>query len=62
MTERGNGYIPHSGMGYFKCPRCGSETFKDIPQGIPYESEIWTFEYKCAGCGKIMGLTVIRRG
>ena len=60
MTERGEGYMPHAGMRYFKCPRCGGETFKDIPQGVPMDAEIWTYEMKCTGCGQIMGLTTIR--
>ena len=60
MTERGDGYCPQPGMRYFQCSRCGGETFKSYPQGVNMGSEIWTYEFVCAGCGQVMGLTEIR--
>lgn len=54
-----NGYIPHPGQLSFKCGKCGCETFKSFPQGMPADrSKGWTYEYRCAKCGQLMGLTI----
>lgn len=60
MTDRGEGYCPHAGMRYFKCPRCGNETFRSYPQAVPVNFDVWTFEFVCAECGQGMGLTEVR--
>ena len=60
MTERGKGYAPHGGMGYFTCPSCGCGEFTTYAQSVPADrSKRWTYEYVCARCGRIMGLTLV---
>lgn len=61
MTDRGEGYCPHAGMRYFRCPRCGAEQFRSYPQSVPLNFEVWTFEFVCAECGQVIGLTENRR-
>ena len=56
--NRGEGYCPHNGMGYFTCPNCGCGEWVSYPQSVPTDrSKTWTYEYHCARCGKMMGLT-----
>lgn len=56
----GAGYVMHSGMERFRCPRCGCTQFKSYPQTAPADrSKTWTWEYVCAKCGQGMGLTVV---
>ena len=56
---RGEGYCPHNGMGYFTCPNCGCGEWVSYPQSGPSDrSKTWTWEYHCARCGKMMGLTL----
>lgn len=59
-TNRGEGYCPHSGMSYMKCPICGGEEFYCYPQSVPVEEVEWTYEYTCANpnCGHIVGVTI----
>ena len=58
-ASMGDGYVPHSGMERFRCPRCGCMQFKSYPQTAPADrSKTWTWEYVCAECGQGMGLTV----
>lgn len=53
------GYYPQNGQMSFKCGRCGCRTFKSYPQTAPADrSKGWTYEYECANCGQIMGLTI----
>lgn len=57
--SKGDGYIPHYGMLFFKCPVCGCEEFSTHPQTAPADgSRAWTWEYVCTNCGQGMGLTV----
>lgn len=56
--DRGKGYCPHAGMGYFKCEQCGGEEFVSYPQSISTSADVWTYEYHCTRCGHMMGLTV----
>lgn len=57
--NKGDGYIPHNGMGYFTCPNCGCGEWVSYPQSTPVDrSKTWTYEYCCAKCGKMMGLTL----
>lgn len=60
MINRGDGYMPHAGMKYFCCPKCGCERFKTVPQAVRVDATVWTWEYTCMECGQGMGLTVIR--
>ena len=57
-TKNPNGYIPHSGMSYFVCPRCGNGEFRCPPQSVPTEYTTWTFEHICCRCGHMIGLTI----
>ena len=53
------GYCPHDGMGHFTCPNCGCGEWVSYPQAAPADrSKTWTWEYHCARCGKMMGLTL----
>ena len=55
----GSGYVPHSGMERFRCPKCGCTQFKSYPQTAPTNrSKTWTWEYVCVECGQGMGLTI----
>ena len=56
-----NGYIPHDRQGTFRCSGCGNDRFISRPQGIPGNWDVWTFEFNCTKCGKMMGLTQVRR-
>lgn len=57
--NKGEGYHPHGGMGYFTCPYCGCGEWVSYPQSAPADgSKTWTYEYHCARCGKMMGLTL----
>ena len=57
--NRGKGYCPHDGMGFFTCPNCGCGEWESYPQAMPVDrSKTWTYEYHCARCGKMMGLTL----
>ena len=58
--NRGEGYCPHEGMGYFTCERCGNDTFVAYPQAAPVTPQTWTYEHYCAKCGHMMGLTIVR--
>lgn len=58
-TFRERGYISHSGLDYFCCPRCGGQSFSRCIQSDSTD-ETRTFEYRCVMCGQPMGLTVIR--
>lgn len=54
-----NGYLPHGDMGFFKCDKCGHNRFVSYPQAIPIDrTRGWTYEYHCARCGRMMGLTI----
>jgi len=55
------GYFPHEGMGTFVCSKCGNNTFVSYPQTIPKDASMWTFEFHCKLCGKMMGLTIVDR-
>lgn len=57
-TRQFKGYIPHDGMGVFKCDECGGTLFTSYPQSMPAEKESrpWVYEYICVGCGHMMGL------
>lgn len=51
--------MPQIGMSYFSCPNCGCEEFTTYAQTVPADrSKRWTYEYTCAKCGEIMGLTL----
>lgn len=53
------GYCPQPGQMDFRCGRCGCTTFRSYPQTVPADrSRGWTYEYACANCGQIMGLTI----
>ena len=54
------GYIPHEGMGLFRCDRCGGTVFESFAQGISLSAPTWTYEYYCVKCGNMMGLTIKR--
>jgi hypothetical protein len=57
--SKGEGYCPHGDMGYFTCPNCGCGEWKMYAQSAPADrSKTWTWEYHCARCGKMMGLTL----
>lgn len=56
--HKGDGYCPHEGMGYFTCPNCGCGEWISYPQAVPTDGRKWTYEYNCARCGKMMGLTL----
>lgn len=54
-----DGYIPHAGQLSFRCGKCGYVRFKSYPQTAPADrSKGWTYEYVCAKCGQVMGLTI----
>ena len=58
-----NGYLPHAGQVAFRCGRCGGERFKSFAQTVPADrNQAWTFEYVCADCGQIMGLSIVSGG
>ena len=51
------GYIPHGGMGTFKCDECGGTMFTSYPQSGPADrTKPWTYEYICVKCGHMMGM------
>lgn len=53
------GYCPQPGQLDFKCGNCGCTAFMSYPQSVPADrSKGWTYEYFCAKCGQIMGLTL----
>lgn len=52
------GYCPHRGMTNVVCPCCGGDTFVGYPQSVPADAEVWTYEYHCAQCKHMVGLTV----
>ena len=58
--DRGDGYLPdHGGTVYFKCPKCGCGEFDSFPQTVPAGGDVrWTYEYRCAGCKTVIGLTL----
>lgn len=60
MFRRGNGYCPHEGISYMKCPVCGCEEFYCYPQSMPINPDVWTYEYTCANpdCRHMIGVTV----
>ena len=60
-VDRGAGYCPHPGMTYFKCEVCGNETFVSYPQSVSLGSDRWTYEYHCAKCGQMHGLTILNK-
>ena len=45
-----NGYVPHKGMDYFTCPKCGNGVFVSYPQTVVTGADVWTFEYECTKC------------
>ena len=60
MNDYPEGYMPHAYMGEFECKRCGCTKFKVHPQSAPADRRrTWTWEYTCAMCGHMMGLTVL---
>lgn len=60
VLERGDGYLPdHDGTAYFTCPRCGCGEFDTFAQTVPADRDVrWTYEYQCARCKTIIGLTL----
>lgn len=54
------GYIPHEGMGLFRCSACGGTVFECFAQSVPLDAPVWTYEHYCVNCGKMMGLTIRR--
>lgn len=57
----GNGYVPHEGMDFVTCPKCGNGKFRSYPQSVNTEAKEWTFEFECTRCKHIIGLTEERR-
>ena len=51
------GYLPHEGMGIFRCEKCGGTVFDSYAQGICPDAPVWTYEYYCVKCNHMMGLT-----
>ena len=54
------GYIPHEGMGLFRCDRCGGTVFETFALGVSLSAPTWTYEYYCVKCGQMMGMTIKR--
>lgn len=57
----GDGYMPHEGMDFVTCPKCGNGVFRCNPQCIPTDAKTWTIEFECTRCKHIVGLTEERR-
>lgn len=57
----GIGYVPHSGMDFVTCPKCGNGQFRCNPQSIPVDCDKWTIEYECTRCKHIIGLVEERK-
>lgn len=55
-----SGYVPHGGMSYVTCPLCGNGEFTSPPQSVPIDCPKWTYEYLCARCGHMIGMTVLK--
>ena len=55
------GYIPHKGMGIFRCSACGGTVFETFAQSVALDAPVWTYEYNCVRCGQMMGLTCKQR-
>ena len=58
MKNKGKGYIPHEGMSFVICPKCGHDVFTSYPQSVSLSSPTWTYEHVCVNCGHMIGITV----
>lgn len=62
LDSVGEGYAMHKGQKCFTCDRCKGSVFRMHAQSMPADtSKAWTYEYECALCGQLMGLTLLGR-